>query len=138
MKLHGRWWIRCRPSILLCFFVMANNFWCDVGICLVYVLMWWLDIAYVYGCKYLHELCYKSPISGMVSFNYSCHVVMLPCWFAFQQGDHCKYCIKLCYIAQWVVCFLFSRVAEVYVWLNTEDGVPQGGGFYNRPGENSM
>jgi len=32
----------------------------------------------------------------------------------------------------------FQWVVEVYVLLNTKDGVPQGGGFYNNPGENSM
>ncbi len=32
----------------------------------------------------------------------------------------------------------FQRVAKVYVWLNTEDDVPQGGGFCNSPGENPM
>jgi len=64
--------------------------------------------------------------------------VMLSCWFASQQGDHCKHCIELCYKAPWVVCFLFNGFNEVKVWLNTEDGVPQGGGFCNNFGENSI
>lgn len=33
---------------------------------------------------------------------------------------------------------LFSVVSKVEVWLNTEDGVPQGGGFCNNPRENSI
>ena len=73
-----------------------------------------------------------------MSCHYIFHVVMMSFWFAFQQGDHCKYCIELCYKSSWVVCLFFSDFAEVWVWLNTEEGVPQRGGLCNNPGENSM
>lgn len=32
---------------------------------LVHVLVTFGICTYVYGCKYTHELCYNSPISGM-------------------------------------------------------------------------
>jgi len=38
---------------------------------LVHVLVMFGICTYVYGCKYLNELCYKAPISGM------CHVIMM-------------------------------------------------------------
>ena len=48
------------------FLVEENQFWFDVGICLAYVLLMFFHMhVYVYGCKYCHELSYKSPISGM-------------------------------------------------------------------------
>ena len=53
---------------------------------LVYVLMWCFGICtYVYGCKYFHEICYKTPISGMgvMSLWFSCcYVVMLVLFLA--------------------------------------------------------
>jgi len=53
-----------------CFPFEAKQFWYGV---LVYVLVYFLVhvlvmfgiCTYVYGCKYYHELCYKSPISSM-------------------------------------------------------------------------
>jgi len=45
------------PSLLL---VEAKQFLLDVGLCFADVLI------FVYGCKYCHELSYKSPISGMI------------------------------------------------------------------------
>jgi len=62
----------------------------DVGICLIYVLVY--DLAYVfgiynfydvaictpvYGCKYCNELCYKAPLCGMGVMLLRYHVVML-------------------------------------------------------------
>ena len=34
--------------------------------------------------------------------------------------------------------FIFNGFAEILVWFKTEDGVPQGGGVYNSPGEKFM
>jgi len=88
IKVHGRWKIKCGLCILHCLSVEETKFWYGV---LVYVLVYVLahvlvmfDICtYVYGCKYQHELYYKSPISGMCGMSlwcYVCYVFML-IWF---------------------------------------------------------
>ena len=69
---------------------------------------------YIYGCKYCHELCYKTPISdtGVMSLWLSCCYALLcfSCWFSPQKDDHCKCCNELGYKALEEVCFLFSVV----------------------------
>jgi len=82
--------MKCRGlCILHCLSVEAKDFW------YIYVFM--------YGCycKYHNEICYKSPISGMVVI-----FLCLSCLFFFQKV-HCKYCIELSYKDPWVVCFGF-------------------------------
>ena len=44
-----------------------------VGICFSDVLIF--VYVYVYGCKYHHEISYKSPIRGMVIILSCCHDV---------------------------------------------------------------
>lgn len=51
---------------------------------LVYVLVWCFGICtYIYGCKYCHELCYKSLISDM-NVMQLCLLSCL-CWFSFNR-----------------------------------------------------
>ena len=54
MKLHRRWLIRCSLCILNCFSVKEKEFW------YMYIYMF----GYYY--EYHSELCYKSPIRGMI------------------------------------------------------------------------
>jgi len=55
-------------SFNICFGIYFD----DVAICI-----------YVYGCKYCHELCYKSPLRGMgvLLLLLCCHVTMLSCGY---------------------------------------------------------
>ena len=100
------------------------------GICFgIYTLMMFL---YVFLCMDVNTI-----MSFAIKIHYaiSLHVVMM---FFFEHVIHCKYYNELSYKAPWAVCFLFSSFAEVLVWFNTEDGVPQGAGFCNNLDEISM
>jgi len=53
-----------------------------LGICLWYMFLVVVFVmfgrcTYVCGCKYCHEICYKTPISGMGVMILCCYVVML-------------------------------------------------------------
>ena len=82
MKLHERWWIRCGLCILQCMSVEEKQFWYGVLVYVlvyvfVHVLVMFCICRYVDGCKYLHELCYKSLISDMNVMSLCCHVGLL-------------------------------------------------------------
>jgi len=89
----------------------------------------WFGTQHDDHCKYRNELCYKSPLCGMLSCSHD--VFLLSISFIVNISTSCVIKVHEKYV-------FFHWVSQVYARFNIKDIVSQGEGFCNSPGENPM